>query len=112
MSDLWFDPARWSWLPGTVVGCSCGVWGAVAGTLAPRGKARTLVLGLGSLLFGLSVVLLAAGLTALAMGQPYGVWYGLGLGGLVGTFVIPPVLPIIRQRYREGEERRMQAADL
>jgi hypothetical protein len=62
-----------------------------------------MILGLGGLLFGASLVLLAAGLTALFSGQPYGVWYGLGLGGLIGTVVLGFVLPVVRKGYREAE---------
>lgn len=112
MNEPWFNPNYWAWLPGTLLGCFAGLWGALAGTLAPRGKARPLVLGLARLLVGASVVLLAAGLAALWCGQPYGVWYGLGMAGLVGTLVVGPLLPLIWKRYREAEERRMQAEDL
>jgi hypothetical protein len=59
------------------------------------------------LLFGFSLVLLGGGLAALVSGQPYGVWYGLGMGGLIGTLVLGPILPVVRKRYREAEERRL-----
>jgi hypothetical protein len=71
-----------------------------------------LVLGLGWVLFGVSLVLLAAGLTALMNGQPYGVWYGLGMGGLIGTVVLGPLLPVVKKRYREAQERRMTDGQL
>lgn len=112
MTDPWFNPNYWGWLPGTFLGCFAGLWGALAGTFAPRGKGRSLILGFGLLLFGLSMSLLTAGLTALASGQPEGVWYSLGLAGLIGVAVIGPMLPVVRNRYREAEERRMQAQDL
>lgn len=111
MNDPWFDPIRWAWLPGTLLGCIGGTWGALAGTLAPQGKARRLVLGGTWLLLGASLILLGAGVIAYLSGQPYGVWYGLGLAGMIGSLVIPPNLGIIRKRYREAEERRMQAED-
>lgn len=111
MNDPWFDLNRWAWLPGTLLGCIGGLWGGLAGTLAPQGKARSLVLGLGGVLETLSIGLLMAGLLALVTGQPYGVWYGLGLAGLIGSLVIPAGLFVIRKRYREAEERRMQAED-
>jgi hypothetical protein len=71
-----------------------------------------LVLGLGWLLLGVSLVLLAVGLTALVSGQPYDVWYGLGLPGLIGAIVIAPLFPVINKRYREAEERRMADGQL
>jgi hypothetical protein len=57
---------------------------------------------------GVSLVMLTAGLTAFVSGQPYGVWYGLVLPGFLGTFVIAPLLPVAKKRYREAEERRMR----
>ncbi len=107
MVEPWFDANSWAWLPGTLLGVSIGLWGSLAGVLAPQGKARVIVLGLGWWLFGVSLVLLGAGLIALVNGQPYGVWYGLGMGGLIGTVVLGPILPVVRKRYREAEERRM-----
>jgi hypothetical protein len=107
MAEPWFDANSWAWLPGTLLGVSTGIWGSLAGVLAPQGKARPLVLGLGEWLFAASLVLLAVGLTALVSGQPYGVWYGLCLAGLIGTVVLGPLLPVVRKRYREAEERRM-----
>ncbi len=111
MNEPWFDPNRWAWLPGTFFGCLGGLWGGLGGVLASQGKARRLVVGFGELLQWLSVVLLAAAVIALCTGQPYGVWYFLGLPGLIGTCVIGPLLPLVRKRYREAEERRMQAED-
>jgi hypothetical protein len=112
MSEPWFDANHWAWLPGTVFGCLGGLWGSLGGILAPQGKARPLVMGLGWLLFLASVGLLAAAVTALAVGQPYGIWYGLGLPGLLGVGLMGALLPVARLRYRQAEERRMQAEDL
>ena len=112
MNEPWFNPNYWAWLPGTLLGCIGGAWGALAGTLAPRGKGRNLVLGGALLLLVFCGGLLAAGLIAVISGQPYGVWYGLGLPGLLGVLVIPPNLYLVRKRYGEAEQRRMQAEDL
>jgi hypothetical protein len=112
MSEPWYDANYWGWIPGTVFGCLGGLWGALGGTLAPLGKARPLVMGLGWLLLLGSAGLLAAGVAALCDGQPYGIWYGLGLPGLIGVVVIGALFPMARLRYRQAEERRMQAEDL
>jgi hypothetical protein len=111
MNEPWFNAAYYSWIPGTLLGCLGGLWGALVGTLAPRGKAKALVLGFGGFLLLAAVFLLAAGVVALVNGQPYGVWYGLGLAGLVGTGVMGPLMPTAVRVYRQAEERRMQAQD-
>jgi hypothetical protein len=71
-----------------------------------------LVLGLCFFTIGVGVSCLVAGLTALTMGQPYGVYYPLLLIGLLGTCVMGGITPVIRMRYREAENRRLQAEDL
>jgi tellurite resistance protein TehA-like permease len=110
MTEPWFDENYWAWLPGTVLGCLGGLWGALGGVLAPQGKAKRLVFGFGLLLVGLSSASLVAGLVALTVGQPYGVWYGLLLPG-DAVFIIGALFPVVRRRYREAEARRMQAED-
>jgi hypothetical protein len=112
MNEPWFDANAWAWIPGTLFGTLGGLWGAVAGTLAPRGRARGLVLGSGLAFVAIGVAMLAGGLVALATGQPYGIWYGLLLPGFMGIVLFPCLLPVVWKRYREAEERRIQAADL
>lgn len=110
--NAWFDPNLYAWIPGTLLGAVGGTLGAVAGTLAPRGKARGLVLGLFAAAALASFALLVIGLVALLIGQPYGVWYGFGLPGLLGTVLFSVLYPVVRSRYLEAETRRLQAADL
>lgn len=112
MADPWFDPNLYAWMPGTFFGVACGILGAVAGTLAPRGKARSLVLGSFLVLFVASVLFLVASIYAWYSGQPYGIWYGLGLPGLLGIILIPSLFPVMIVRYREAEDRSMKAKDL
>jgi hypothetical protein len=40
MAERWFDAMQWAWLPGTLLGVLGGLWGSLAGVLAPKGKAR------------------------------------------------------------------------
>lgn len=114
MPDPWFDPMYWAWLPGTALGVVGGLWGSLAGFLARRNPA--LVIGALWLWFLASVALLVAGLVALTQGQPYGVWYGLGFPGLLGTILgavfLTALAPALRDAHRQEEERRMQARDL
>jgi peptidoglycan/LPS O-acetylase OafA/YrhL len=112
MPEPWFDPNLYAWIPGTFFGVACGILGGVAGTLAPRGKARSLVQGLFLCLLVASVLFLVTSFYAWYSGQPYGIWYGLGLPGLLGIILIPSLFPIILQRYRQAEERSIKAKDL
>ena len=54
MNEPWFNPNLYAWIPGTLLGVLGGTWGALVGTLAPRGKAKGLVVG------GLFLLLLAS----------------------------------------------------
>ena len=42
MSEPWFDPNRYAWIPGTALGVLGGILGSMAGVLAPRGRAKGL----------------------------------------------------------------------
>ena len=112
MSEPWFDPNLYAGIGGAVVGAGGAVLGPLAGILAPKGKCKRLVLGLHVGLIAVSLGLLVAGIVALAAKQPYGVWYGLLLPGVIGTFVFGALLPVIRMRYRQAEMRKSMAAVL
>lgn len=107
----WFDPSL-AWLPGALLGALGGVWGALAGVLLPMGRGKNLVLGLGSVLLGVGVVLLLAGVFAWFAGQPFAVWYGLGLAGLIATLVLGINVPMMAYIIRAIEQRRIQALDV
>ncbi len=108
----WFE--NWG-LVGTLLGVGVGLlggaYGTVVGVCAPRGKAKGLVYGLHwfSLLLGLAV--LAAGVTALAGGQPYGVCSPLLLSGAIVTGLIIGLTPMIKLRYRQAEHRKLSAEE-
>jgi hypothetical protein len=55
--------------------------------------------------------LLAVGLVALALGQPYAVWYPLLLMGVLDPVLAFSLLPSARRRFEEIELRRMRALD-
>jgi peptidoglycan/LPS O-acetylase OafA/YrhL len=112
VTEPWFDPNRYAWVFGTALGVLGGTLGSLAGSLAPRGKAKGLVLGLFMALLAACAFLLAAGVVAIVQKQPYGVWYGLLLPGALGLIVMGGLLPTVKRRYREAEERRLSARDL
>jgi hypothetical protein len=112
MSEPWFDP-MYAWLPGTVLGCLCGLAGGIGGgLLVPAGKAKGLVVGSMAVLLAASAIMLIAGAAGYFTGQPYGVWYGLGLAGVIGVVVIGANLPVVLRAYRLAEERRIKAQDM
>ncbi len=108
----WFED--WG-LVGTLLGVGVGLlggtYGTVVGICAPRGKAKGLVYGLHwfSLLLGLAV--LAAGVTALIRGQPYGVWYPLLFSGAIVTGLMIGFTPMIKLRYKQAEHRHLSAEE-
>ena len=108
----WFED--WG-LVGTLLGVGVGLlggaYGMVFGICAPRGKAKGLLYGLHwfSLLLGLAV--LAAGVTALIVGQPYDVWYLLLFSGAIVTGLVIGFTPMIKLRYRQAEHRKLNAEE-
>ena len=69
MSDPWFDP-RLAYLFGPAVGVLGGALGSMVGVLAPRGKAKGLVLGTWSVVLAACVVMLVAAVIGFVAGQP------------------------------------------
>jgi hypothetical protein len=112
MNEPWFDAIHYAWIPGTLLGVLAGLWGSLLGMLGPRGKAKSLVLGGLGLLLTAAAICLIAGVLALLNHQPYGVWYGLLLPGVIGLFVMGPLTPVALTAYRQAELRSIQARDL
>jgi len=111
MSDPWFDP-RLVYVFGPAVGVLGGVLGPMVGVLAPRGKAKRLVLGTWTLVLAGCAAMLVAAVVGFVSGQPRIIWYSLGLAGGVGTVVFGSLTPVVLLRYRQAEARRMAAGDL
>ncbi len=98
-------------LLGGGIGILGGIYGTSVGVLVPRGRGRGFVMGFTWALLGLGIALLAAGLTALATGQPYGVWYSLLLPGAIATLLMSVFTPLVRVLYRQAEHRRLEAEE-
>lgn len=113
MTTPWFDPNLYAWIPGTLMGViGGGVGGPLIGALAPQGKCKSLVMGFLVVLVAASALLAVAAAVAWATGQPYGVWYGLGLPGVLGLVLFGSLAPVVRRRYRDAELRKVDAAGL
>ena len=98
-------------LLGSGIGILGGAYGASVGVLAPKGKARRFVVSFSWAFLAIGLVLLAAGVTALATGQPYAVWYTLLLPGALATVLMSIFTPLVRVLYRQAEHRRLEAEE-
>jgi hypothetical protein len=106
----WWSDQTAGWIGGAA-GSAVGLLGAAIGTLCTLGRGRRFVMA-GLLALGVSgLALLAVGLVALALGQPYAVWYPLVLMGVLDPVLAFSLLPTARRRFEEIELRRMQALD-
>jgi hypothetical protein len=94
-------------LGGALVGCL----GGLIGWLVSRGKARTFVILLTVLLVCLGGLCALAGIIAVALRQPYAVYFPLLLGGVLLLGIFIPAFPKYRKRYEDVELRRMASAD-
>ncbi len=115
MHEWW--TAQTGGLIGALMGGGLGVLGGVyggvvGGVLAPRGLCRSAVLTFHLLLGALGCAALCVGVYALIAGQPYHVWFPLTLVGFIGSVVMGSLYPVVRMRYRQAEERRLEAAGL
>ena len=112
MTEPWFEPNLYAWIPGTAYGCVAGLMGGLVGWLAPRGKARVFIVPAWFAIWAAAAVMLVLGVIAWTDGQPYGVWYGLLLPGVIGTIVIGINTMTVMKTYRQVEERKLAAKDL
>ena len=93
---------------GSVIG---GIGGGVGGPLAAAGKARAFVVGFFWAAIACGIALVAAGIAALSMGQPMHVWMVLLAPGALFAGLMGGLLPVIKQRYRQHEQRRLAAEE-
>jgi hypothetical protein len=107
----WWSDRTAGWIGGAL-GSAVGLLGAAIGTLCSLGRGRRFVLA-GLLALGFAgLLMLALGLVALALGQPYAVWYPLLLMGVLDPVLAFSLLPTARRRFEALELRRMQGADV
>jgi hypothetical protein len=97
---------------GSVIGIVGGVFGTIAGTCVPRGKAKPFLYGFMALMLVVGAVGLVMGLAALAIHQPYAVWYPLLLAGGILLACFGVALPVLRLGYRQADVRKFEAESL
>ena len=112
MNEPWINPEILT----DILGGTGGTLGAIVGILAsvfiPKGKAKKLVLGVDIFACTLSGILLAVGIIAYLSGQPYDVWYGFGLCGLIGTPLFGMLFFVFRTEYKKAELRKAMSEDI
>lgn len=99
-------------LVGGGLGGFFGILGAAIGVAASWGKSRRWAILLCCIGLAISGVSLMAAIVALAMRQPYHVYYPLLLVGIIGLGVLGFNLRQINRRFQDDELRRMTAADV
>jgi hypothetical protein len=92
-------------------GALVGTLAAFLGYLAGRGRGRSFVVGTLTSLIVAGSVLAVLGLVALAMHQPYAVWFPLLLLGGLLVGILPARLRQYRRHYETLELRRMASLD-
>jgi hypothetical protein len=116
MAEPWFEPTLFGTLfgaiGGSLAGMAGGVLGGLGGFLAPRGQGRSFILGGFVLMIGLGLASLAFGVVALVAGQPFAIWFFPAVLGVVCAGVFGMLLPVLKLRYRQADERRIAAAGL
>jgi len=103
--------ARTVGIVGGIGGALIGCLGTLIEWLASHGKARRFVINAVRVLIGIGVAFSIGGLVAVALRQPYGVWYGFLLIGVLLVVIFPLRLRRYQDRYREFELRRMASMD-
>ena len=110
-ANAWWSD-RQAGLIGGIGGATIGCLASLLALMASRGLARSFVLGMLQALLGLGVVSLVAGIVALCLKQPYGVWMPLLLVGVLLLAIIPYRLRQIQRQYAELELRRISSVDM
>lgn len=88
------------------------IGGGVCGPLAGKGIGKSFVIAYAWFVAVLGVVILAAGIYALAVGQPFHVWFWLFHPGMLATLLGIGGVFLFRKIYARHEQRRLAAEEL
>ena len=109
-AGAWWS-VTWSGWIGGGLGALFGCFGGLLGLLSRKGQARGFVLGSSCVMMVIGVVFLLVGIAALALSQPYHVFYPFLLLGVILSVVMFGTRKQMRANYQAAEERRMAAMD-
>lgn len=113
--DMWWSAEQANELGGWVgagVGIVGGLFGSAMGLLIPRGKGRSFMIPAHVAITFAGVAMLIVGVIALAMSQPFHVYFPLLLCGGITAISLGCLLPVTLNGYRASERRRMDACSL
>jgi len=96
---------------GAILGVLLGCAGALIGILMSLGRAPRLIMVIMNVMLAACALLLSAGLVAVAVRQPYHVYFPLLLTGAIGLLVIGINRKAVRRRLESIELRRMESMD-
>lgn len=112
MNEPWISPGILGGILGSIIGILGALIGILGGGFVPKGKAIKLTLGVNAFAFVLSFISLVVGIFANISGQPYGVWYGFGWAGILGTVLFGSGFWVILRRARDAELRKLMSEGL
>ncbi|MCE2403101.1 hypothetical protein J4G08_19765 [Candidatus Poribacteria bacterium] len=112
MNEPWMNPGLIGGILGSIIGILGALIGILGGGFVPRGKAIKLTLGVNTFAFVFSFISLVVGIIANLSGQPYGVWYGFGGAGILGTVLFGLGFWVILKRARDAEMKKLMSEDL
>lgn len=109
----WFD-GQTAGMIGAIMGAGLGgglggIGGGVGGPLAAMGKAKALVVGTFYAAIIIAVLIAGVGIYALIDGQPWHVWFVFLLPGVLTGAIMGGLLPVIKSRYAQAEQRKLDA---
>jgi hypothetical protein len=97
---------------GAFMGTMLGIWGSLAAALAYKGRGRSFVMATMKVWTTLGVGFAVAGAIALALGQPFEVWFLLLLPAVILIGISMRSFKDYKRRYEELELRKMAAVDV
>ena len=99
-------------LVGGLAGAALGVLGGISFGFSWRGQRKGFAYGATAVMAGAGIIALALGVSALILHQPSGVYDAPIILGIVWTALAGGLIMVIRRRYRDAENRRMEAEEL
>lgn len=106
------DAALLGAIGGSAIGILGALFGSLVGYFAPRGKFRGFIIPFHLTLVVLGFAILAMGVTAVVLKQPYHVWYPLTLCGFIMAVVLGCLFPVVSKRFADADRRKLDAEQL